>query len=137
MTDAGKAGGDGGRYGGGGMSDSRVRFEEWAQGKVSSLHTRMGVYYTADAQRAWEAWSARDSEVERLREALTKFIAKIDAEACTHEETYRGGAIWTICRGCDMKWADDRGGFRPYQEPEWLTAARSLLSSQVKENGNG
>jgi hypothetical protein len=73
--------------------------------------------------------SSSDSadQIRKLREALEWCINRIDAEICTHEETYRGGAIWTICRNCDMKWADDRGGFKPYREPKELSAARSAI----------
>ena len=45
---------------------------------------------------------------------LEALLAHIDAETCTHEETHRGGAIWTICDGCGRQWADDRGGFKPH-----------------------
>jgi hypothetical protein len=79
----------------------------------------------------WEAWQAASADsadqIRKLREALEWCVNKIDAEICTHEETYRGGSIWTICRNCDMKWADDRGGFKPYSEPKELSAARSAL----------
>jgi hypothetical protein len=63
----------------------------------------------------------------KLAKHLEKCIDHIDRNTCEHEDTYRGGAIWTICRGCGMKWADDEGGFMPYQEPKWLTAARAAL----------
>jgi hypothetical protein len=68
-----------------------------------------------------------DDQIRKLREALEWCVNKIYAEICTHEETYRGGSIWTICRNCDMRWADDRGGFKPYSEPKELSAARSAL----------
>lgn len=73
------------------------------------------------------ATSSSEERVKTLREALTWAIKKIDAETCAHADTYRGGAIWTICRDCDRKWADDRGGFTPYVEPPELTAARKAL----------
>ena len=47
---------------------------------------------------------------------------------CTHEETHRGGVLWTICDHCGAKWADDRGGFQPWQEPERITTAYSVLA---------
>lgn len=59
---------------------------------------------------------------------LAGVLREYDRNTCTHEETHRGGAIWTICDGCGMKWADDRGGFEPYQEPESIAAARALLA---------
>ena len=72
--------------------------------------------------------SKKDEAIRAAVEALQWTIRKIDAETCAHEDTYRGGAIWTICRDCDRKWADDRGGFIPYTEPKELTSARSALS---------
>jgi hypothetical protein len=115
------------------MNDSRARFEEWADANMQYSVARSGDGYVSNTvSLAWAAWSARDAEVERLREALKKCVAKIDAEICTHEETYRGGVIWTICRGCGMKWADDRGGFKPYRDPAWLEEIRSLLSKEPK-----
>jgi hypothetical protein len=48
---------------------AREAFETWAEGRVSSLHMRMGVYYVADAQRAWEAWQAASAGKAELLEA--------------------------------------------------------------------
>jgi len=39
-----------------------------------------------------------------------KLLRYAEQQPCLHEDTYRGGAIWEICRDCDMKWADDEGG---------------------------
>lgn len=63
-----------------------------------------------------------------LEASLKDMIAHYDRETCTHEETYRGGAIWTICSQCERKWADDRGGFIPYMEPLFVACARELLN---------
>ena len=65
-----------------------------------------------------------DKTREALAAALSKAIEEIDHNTCTHESTHRGGAIWTICDDCGRKWADDEGGFQPYEEPAWLTEAR-------------
>jgi ribosomal protein L37AE/L43A len=63
----------------------------------------------------------------RLIEGLEATLREYDRNTCTHEETHRGGAIWTICDWCGAKWADDRGGFEPYVEPAKITAARDAL----------
>lgn len=60
--------------------------------------------------------------------ALEDLLAFVDANTCTHEETYRGGAIWTICRGCDCKWADDEGGFQPHEDSPEVAKARGVLA---------
>ncbi len=60
--------------------------------------------------------------------ALEGLLQYAEQSECRHEETHRGGAIWTICDGCDRKWADDRGGFVPYVEPEPIAWARTILS---------
>lgn len=67
-----------------------------------------------------------------LTEALDNAIKEIERNTCTHEDTHRGGAIWTICEGCGMKWADDEGGFQPYQDSELLIRLRAALNQQVK-----
>jgi iron complex transport system substrate-binding protein len=54
-----------------------------------------------------------------------------------HEDTYRGGSIWTICSACGMKWADDngRGGFVPYQTPKAIEdAGASYFYEKNTEN---
>ena len=70
--------------------------------------------------------------VTRALEGLVAYVEKIE---CRHEETHRGGVIWTICDGCDRKWADDRGGFVPYEEPEELVAAYRALAQRAKDGG--
>jgi hypothetical protein len=114
---------------------SREAFEAWFSdgGKYPQACGRAkdGCYLLAQAESSWAAWRSASADsadqIRKLREALEWCVNKIDAEICTHEETYRGGSIWTICRNCDMKWADDRGGFKPYSEPKELSAARSAL----------
>jgi hypothetical protein len=59
--------------------------------------------------------------------SIRALLRLYDQNTCTHEETYRGGAIWTFCRGCSRQWADDQGGFEPYEEPKEVTIARDLL----------
>lgn len=62
-----------------------------------------------------------------LSAALKDMLNYYDRETCTHEETHRGGAIWTICDSCGRKWADDEGGFVPYAEPLFVGCARQAL----------
>lgn len=66
-----------------------------------------------------------DNPVEVLR-ALLDYAA---INECEHDETHRGGSIWTICDGCDQKWADDEGGFQPYREPEPIARAKAFLAT--------
>lgn len=68
-----------------------------------------------------------EDDPKQLRKLITQLLYIIDKNTCQHEETHRGGAIWTICDGCGMKWADDRGGFVPYIEPGVVTEARAAL----------
>jgi hypothetical protein len=46
---------------------------------------------------------------------------------CTHEDTHRGGFLWTICDGCGSRWADDQGGFVPFHEPQDITEALAVI----------
>jgi hypothetical protein len=63
-----------------------------------------------------------------LVEALKALLNHVDRETCVHESTHRGGALWTICDGCGMKWADDRGGFVLYTDPAAVAEARAALA---------
>ena len=67
------------------------------------------------------------------RKALEDLLRHVDAETCTHEETHRGGAIWTICDSCGRQWADDRGGFKPHEDAPAVAAARLILMSDTHE----
>jgi ribosomal protein L37AE/L43A len=66
----------------------------------------------------------------RLRDALKNLVSYAERSECQHENTHRGGAIWTICDDCGGKWADDQGGFKPYCEPVEITAARQALGEK-------
>lgn len=73
---------------------------------------------------------AEHESAPRLRDLLRtveELIRYVERNECQHEDTYRGGSIWTICRECGRKWADDQGGFKPYEEPKEISAARSAL----------
>ena len=65
----------------------------------------------------------------RLRDALKNLLSYAERNECHHENTHRGGIIWTICDDCGAKWADDEGGFKPYCEPVEITAARQALGA--------
>ncbi len=67
------------------------------------------------------------AENARLREALEKLLSYAERNECHHENTHRGGIIWTICDDCGGKWADDQGGLKPYCEPSEITNARAVL----------
>ncbi|MBN9453297.1 MAG: hypothetical protein J0I42_15215 [Bosea sp.] len=64
-----------------------------------------------------------------VREALRDLLDHVDRETCVHEETHRGGFIWTICDQCGRKWADDEGGFVPYSDPPAVARARVVCEA--------
>jgi hypothetical protein len=64
-----------------------------------------------------------------LRGHLANMLREYDRNTCQHEETHRGGNLWTICDSCGSKWADDQGGFKPYVDPEPVAAARTVLTN--------
>ena len=74
------------------------------------------------------------SEREReLEGALRDLFQYAERQECGHEDTHRGGLIWTICDGCGKKWADDEGGFVPYVEPSPIARARALTAQPAGE----
>lgn len=77
------------------------------------------------------------TETERLRKVLGDLLEFAERQECTHEDTYRGGTIWTICSACGQKWADDEGGFPGYVEPKEITAARNVLRPPRKRQITG
>jgi hypothetical protein len=88
----------------------------------------------ADAVRLAEAAQVVSDEITRLRaenarlrEAMKNLLSRMERNECHHENTHRGGIIWTICDDCGGKWADDQGGFKPYCEPAEITNARAAL----------
>lgn len=62
-----------------------------------------------------------------VKEIAREAIGLAMREQCNHESRHRGGAIWEICDDCDMKWADDRGGFKPNKTIEVLDALNDKL----------
>lgn len=69
------------------------------------------------------------AQIQTLRTALEATLRHAEINTCTHEETYRGGAIWTICSRCHCKWADDEGGFPGFVEPAVFEQARAALEA--------
>ena len=68
--------------------------------------------------------------VAKAARALARYVEQIE---CRHENTHRGGIIWTICDDCGRSWADDRGGFKPYKEPQSLKdTVRALAALEGK-----
>lgn len=67
--------------------------------------------------------------IELLSAALAALLARDEANTCRHEDTYRGGALWEICRQCGAKWADDEGGRPAWQDPPEWEAARAVLAA--------
>lgn len=63
-----------------------------------------------------------------LLAALVQLLDKHEANLCHHEQTYRGGVLWTICDDCGEQWADDRGGFVPYTGSPEIVAAREAIA---------
>lgn len=64
-----------------------------------------------------------------IRQAFEKLLSHVEQDECLHEGTHRGGAIWTICDDCGQKWADDEGGFKPYEPPAFIAEARAALDA--------
>jgi ribosomal protein L37AE/L43A len=72
---------------------------------------------------------AIEARVVKLTAALEALVRYASRNECAHEETRRGGAIWTICQGCGRKWADDEGGFKPYVAPPEIEQAYAVLAA--------
>ncbi len=64
---------------------------------------------------------------ESNKQLIRDLISEIDRNICRHEDTHRGGFLWTICDACGRKWADDEGGMPEYKEPECVTRAYEIL----------
>lgn len=69
--------------------------------------------------------NALRNDLQNVKDHLTALKAGDNGEAlehadrqiCYHEETHRGGAIWTICDQCGAKFADDEGGVPVIESP--------------------
>lgn len=63
-----------------------------------------------------------------LLEALTAVLRRDQRNTCQHDETHRGGVLWTICDACGAKWADDEGGKPDWEDPPEWTAAYAAIA---------
>ena len=70
----------------------------------------------------------------KLAEALENLLKRDQSNTCQHEQTHRGGAIWTICDDCGAKWADDMGGKPTWRDPkEWRDAELVLAAYRAEQ----
>jgi hypothetical protein len=72
--------------------------------------------------------NATDKPARGLKQALKDLLCYAERQMCTHENTYRSGAMWEICGDCGAKWADDEGGKPPFKWPEVIETARAALA---------
>ena len=108
-----------------------LRYRELLEGKVGTDWLIGWRSMMAEASRSSVSDDSRDAArlLQQARDALQALSKHADGLMCRHEDTYRGGAIWTICRDCGQKWADDRGGFVPFTEPASLTTAFEAIAA--------
>lgn len=81
-----------------------------------------------------QAFNAR-TEIDEARAAVAELIEAgalllrhAGSQQCSHEDTHRGGSIWTICSACGCKWADDEGGMPEWKEDAAISDFRTALS---------
>jgi hypothetical protein len=75
-----------------------------------------------------KADAALIADAPAMLDALEKAVDHIERNTCQHEDTYRGGAIWEICRECGAKWADDDGGKPEFKWPEYVEQACAIIA---------
>ena len=63
-----------------------------------------------------------DVIVSTLKGLLNEYYKHV----CYHDETHRGGSIWTFCDQCGAKWSDDRNPFKPYVDPPIVAQANFI-----------
>jgi hypothetical protein len=85
---------------------------------------------TTAVQRSDERSTPQPAELLRqARDALAGLLSRDTRNTCQHENTHRGGVLWTICDDCDAKWADDRGGMPEWKDPpEWVRADEAIAA---------
>jgi hypothetical protein len=69
-----------------------------------------------------------EADLAVLARSLRAALDHYERNICFHEETYRGGNIWTICDQCGAKWADDEGGFTNFKYPQEISDAFETLT---------
>lgn len=99
----------------------------------SGLHFVLATTYISGADDIANGGSAEANarlmaDAPAMLDALEKAVDHIERNKCQHEDTYRGGAIWEICRECGAKWADDDGGKPEFKWPEYVEQARALIA---------
>lgn len=92
----------------------------------------LAIRKTNAAVRAMLASQQPPDPVAELLAAARALISLYERDTCQHENTYRGGILWTICDDCDRKWADDEGGFKPYSDPAEIVNARAAIAAVEK-----
>lgn len=100
-------------------------------GQVEKLEASNGIFWRAALRPSQAAAVLPAASADAVRVALVGLLDYVDRQTCSHEETKRGGFIWTICVGCGEKWADDQGGFKPHCDAPAVAAARAALSAPV------
>jgi len=73
--------------------------------------------------------AALEDRVKELEGELGALLDWADGQWCPHDNTHRGGSIWTICNDCGRKWADDVKPFDPDEdfEPSAIKQARAAI----------
>lgn len=74
----------------------------------------------------------KKQRIKELESALADLVAYAEQQTCLHEDTYRGGCIWEICRECGARWADGEGGKSEYVEPKQIQRAYQLLNESQR-----
>lgn len=116
--------------------DVLVTAEEWAAISYG-LQTAIAANFKLLAERTELRKQLAEATHGEWREALRRVTALAERNICSHEETYRGGAIWEICSSCGAKWADDEGGKPEFVEPTEITEAHRLLATGPAISGQG
>lgn len=117
------------------LREQIARLRELAEGeRAECRHGPFGVgglvEQTADTIEAQAREIAQTAERERvLVEALTASLDYYERQICHHDDTHRGGFLWTICDQCGAKWADDEGGFKAFEYPPEIAKAYELLAT--------
>lgn len=86
--------------------------------------------HEAEITRLRTALAERARALAATRETLSRLVDYADRQTCRHEETHRGGYLWTICDQCGCKWADDQGGMPEFKLPIEIIRARALAQGE-------
>ena len=79
-------------------------------------------------EKSGSSVTAADASKRELLAALKALLERDVRNTCQHDNTSRGGAIWTICDHCDAMWADDKGGKPNWRDPPEWTRARAAIN---------